>query len=167
VTSKAIAGIAVTAVLAGGAVEAKKVAMPAPVKPAVVHVAAPAPTPAATAEPTGGISLADVPPSLVEKPKPTAEAGAARQKPADEAGTTGPEGVGTTGSGVVTDPSQTSNGSAPGVEGQQKSPPASGSTTGPDTGGATAPPQGTKTTPAPPLSGSGSPARPPAGATGP
>jgi RNA polymerase sigma factor (sigma-70 family) len=165
VTSKAIAGIAVTAILAGGAVEAKKVAMHAPAKPSPPPAAAPAQPPAPAAEPTGGAALSDVPGSLVQKAKPLDDA-----KPADDAaaagGATGAEGAGTTHSGGVAGPSGASD-SAPGVKaGQEKELPATGSTTAPETGGAAPPPTGA---PAPaPVSGSGGPAAaPPAGTTGP
>src|SRR6185437_3043812 len=117
VTSKAIAGIAVTAILAGGAVEAQRVTTHDPQKAVHAPVTAPSPAPPAQAEPTGGTAISDVPPALVEKPKPATEADKTDKQSTDQAGTTGPEGVGTTGSGGVVDPAKSDNPAptAPGV----------------------------------------------------
>jgi RNA polymerase sigma factor (sigma-70 family) len=160
VTSKAIAGIAVTAILAGGAVEAKKVATDVPAKPSPAPVAVPARPPAPAAEPTGGTALSDVPDSLVQKSKPVDEAKAS-DKPAP-AGPTGAEGAGTTDSGGVAGPADPA--ADPGVNANQEEQPASGSTAAPGTGGAALPPP--EATPAP-ATGSGSPTAAPAGATSP
>jgi RNA polymerase sigma factor (sigma-70 family) len=150
-TSKAIAGIAVTAILAGGAVEAKKVTThePAPPPPPAAVAPTPAPHPAATS--TGGTSVKDIPDSLVEK----AQVPPADTAPADQgaSGATGAEGVGTTDSGGVSSPGDTGSDSAAGnPASKDQPPPASGSTTGTDTGGAAPPPAGTTagTTGAPP-----------------
>ena len=96
VATKAVAGVAVTAIIAGGAVEAKRVAAPEPVKPAVSAPAA-APTPAVN--PSGGASLQGAPPALVEPAQQAADeakgsaAASAADKPAEPAGTTGATGA--------------------------------------------------------------------------
>ena len=96
VATKAVAGVAVTAIIAGGAVEAKRVAAPEPVKPAV---SAPAPAPAPAVNPSGGASLHGAPAALVEpaqqaadEAKGSAEASATDQA-AEPAGTTGATGA--------------------------------------------------------------------------
>jgi RNA polymerase sigma factor (sigma-70 family) len=165
VTSKAIAGIAVTAILAGGAVEAKKVAMHAPAKPVAVPVAAPAQPPAPAAEPTGGTALSDVPDSLVQKSKPVDEAKAS-DKPAADAGATGAQGAGTTDSGGVAGPADPAGDPGTGTNADQEKLPASGSTAPSETGGAAPPPPDAKPAPAP-VTGSGAPNPAPAGPTGP
>jgi RNA polymerase sigma factor (sigma-70 family) len=165
VTSKAIAGIAVTAIIAGGAVEAKRVAVHDPVKQA-------APPPASSIvhspqQTTGGASLADAPPSLVDKAK--AKAAADKQAKADKAaaeektaGATGPAGATDTGGAKPATPPADSK---PANESGQ--PAATGSTSGPasgttQTGGATLPPP-EAIPPAPPAGASGAPA---SGSTG-
>jgi RNA polymerase sigma factor (sigma-70 family) len=141
VTSKAIAGIAVTAILAGGAVEAKKVATHVPARPAAAPAAQVAPASPVESSSTGGTALSDVPDSLVEKSKPAADSAKAAE-PAT--GATGPDGVGTTDSGGVTAPGDPATDPVPGQNpAQDQAPPASGSTSAPDTGGAAPPPAGT------------------------
>jgi hypothetical protein len=170
VTSKAIAGIAVTAIIAGGAVEAKRVAVHEPVKqaappPAISIVHSPQQT-------TGGASLADAPPSLVDKAK--AKAAADKEPKADKAakaeaenasGTTGPAGATDTGGAKPATPPADSK---PANESGQ--PAATGSTSGPasgttQTGGATLPPPGV-VPPTPPAGASGAPTSGSTGATG-
>jgi RNA polymerase sigma factor (sigma-70 family) len=167
VTSKAIAGIAVTAIIAGGAVEAKRVAVHDPVKqaapPAAISIVH---SPQQT---TGGASLADAPPSLVEKAKakeggaPKADKARAEEK---ALGTTGAAGTTDTGGAKPAAPAADSK---PANESGQ--PAATGSTSGPasgttQTGGATLPPPEV-THPAPPAGASGMPTSGTTGATGP
>jgi hypothetical protein len=165
VTSKAIAGIAVTAIIAGGAVEAKRVAVHHPVKPAAV--------PAATSivhspkQTTGGASLAAVPSTTVEKHK---------EKPAHKSqtepksgGATGAVGPTDTGGAAPADPKADTK--ANGSAGEPGQPAASGSTSGPpngttDTGGAPLPPVAAQPDP-PPVGTSGVTTPGATGATGP
>jgi RNA polymerase sigma factor (sigma-70 family) len=96
VATKAVAGVAVTAIIAGGAVEAKRVAAPEPVKPAV---SAPAVAPVPAVNPSGGASLHGAPPALVEPAQQAADeakgsaAASATDQAAEPAGTTGATGA--------------------------------------------------------------------------
>jgi RNA polymerase sigma factor (sigma-70 family) len=156
-TSKAIAGIAVTAIIAGGAVEAKKVTTTPPAKPAAPAAAAVAPAP--VANPTGGVSLADVPDSLVQKSKVAADPKPQEKAAVGSTGATGPEG--TTDSGGA-QPSGTTPEHADGAASKGAS--ANGSVIPEETGGAAAPQPAAK--PAP-VAGSVAGTTAPAGATGP
>jgi RNA polymerase sigma factor (sigma-70 family) len=91
VASKAVAGVAVTAIIAGGAVEAKRV-VSHPQRPAAVTAPAPAPAPKAV-NPSGGASLAGATPELVEgaKDEIPAPAAGAEASTAGPTGATGPQ----------------------------------------------------------------------------
>ena len=168
-TSKAIAGIAVTAILAGGAVEAKNVATHESARTAAAPAAAPAPKPAPVAQPTGGVSLSEVPHALVEKSKQAPEAKTSEdpKTTVTGTGTTGAQVVGTTGTAGAANPAGAPVGSEVGANGvqEQKTPPASGSTIPPDTGGAAPPPNSSK--PETAVTGSSAPASASAGTTSP
>ncbi len=169
-TSKAIAGIAVTAIIAGGAVEAKHVTRHDPARPAAPHAAGPiADSPKQT---TGGASLVGAPPSFVEKARAKAKADAAEKPKAKSKGEVGATGaVGTTGNGGVADPSAADTPAVTTPNGSQPAPSANGSTTGPqggtpETGGAAPPPPDAKP-PAPVAGSSSDPVAGPTGTTGP
>ena len=161
VATKAAATLAVTALLAGGAVEAKKVTTHEPVRitpaPALV---APKPEPQAA---TGGVSLSGTPAAAVEEAKKQVaedkRAGAATA-PADDAKTDPATGTGTTGTtgptgATGTDGAATGDQPAPvsSLGGQSSQPdPTSAAADGgppvaaPETGGAEVPPAATGTT---------------------
>jgi RNA polymerase sigma factor (sigma-70 family) len=166
VTSKAIAGIAVTAILAGGAVEAKKAVREDPLPPAPVHAIAPVKPPAQT----GGSALpSEATPPLAKPAAHPADAVPVEDAAAKDPAATDKATTGASGATGTTDTNR-SGGAATGATGPQTGPtsPAAGnSSSGVDTGGATAPPPGTKPAPAPPVSGSTSPEQPATGATGP
>ncbi len=80
VATKAVAGIAVTAIIAGGAVEAKQVTTADPASKAPVPaLIAPKPEP----QTTGGVSLGATPPAAIEQAKKEV----AEQQTADAAAT--------------------------------------------------------------------------------
>jgi len=137
VASKAVAGVAVTAIIAGGAVEAKRV-VTHPQRPAAATAPAstgPAPAPAAV-NPSGGASLAGATPELVEGAKQEAappETGVEASASA-ATGTTGAEGAVPEEDGGAATPVP--------ADGSEESPPATGSDAGmgDETGGAAVPP---------------------------
>ena len=140
VASKAVAGVAVTAIIAGGAVEAKRV-VTHPQRPAAATApAAPAPT---AVNPSGGASLEGATPELVEGAKQDAalpETGAE----ASASGATGAAGAaGTTGAEGAVPGEDGGAAPVPGDDSEQ-SLPATGSDAGMggETGGAAVPPPG-------------------------
>ena len=139
VASKAVAGVAVTAILAGGAVEAKRVVTAPPERAAVTQSAKPAPKPAVN--PTGGASLEGAPEKLVEPPPP-----AAAPAPAAEASPAPAGATGATGATGPTGPVPPEDGGAVAVPGDEPDPklPVAGSGTGtqPESGGAAVPATG-------------------------
>jgi hypothetical protein len=152
----------VTAILAGGAVEAKRVAVDQPAKPA--QPPAPKTIVHSPAQTTGGVSLAGARPALVEKAENRMKPAHAKHqttKPEPQAGATGAQGA-TGGTGAVgTESSVPATGAAP------PPPVTSNSTTGPqggtpETGGAAPPPPNAK----PPAPTAGASGAPPVGATG-
>ena len=163
VTSKAVASLAVTAILAGGAVEAKRVASPPhPVKQA--HVPA---TVVHSPPQTSGGAVAPAVDPPVAKEKPAKRAG----KDAKATDTVATGGTGTTGQSGPSDSGGT--GGVPDTAPAAQAPPASGSSTGlpqgatTQTGGAAPPPPTAK--PPAPVTGSGATGTtsPPTGPTSP
>jgi RNA polymerase sigma factor (sigma-70 family) len=160
-TSKAVAGIAVTAIIAGGAVEAKRVTTDHPVKRA-----APPPARSIVHSPkqtTGGASLAGAPPALLEKAKESRKRKAAdKPKPKSETeiatGATGAVGATDSGGAQPSSPSQ-ADASQSGATG---GPSTTGAQGVPDTGGAAPPPPSAK----PPAAAVGTSSTPSPGSTG-
>jgi RNA polymerase sigma factor (sigma-70 family) len=163
--SKAIAGIAVTALLAGGAVEAKKVTTHESLHrvPVAAQVAAP-PKPV----PTGGVSLGDASPAVVDKVQAaTQQADAAAKSAAEQAADPAKDETGATGATGAQGDTPPAEG-ATGTEGAVTDG-GPGSPSQPETGGAAVPPAGTVQPGAPaaqgaPATGSSTA---PAGTTGP